>query len=158
MNDARGKRLRCLVWISLRRCSPVGARMEKTDARWGYGLFVGVWPSHQVIVVDCETTDVKYVRTVRKVLLEQRRSAFNLEWVRVAPPNRSEEEDADGDVPEFDVKQGPEGRLDEASIPETPNIEHRAKQVVETLGILIGVQGVRRSSVAFVFSRMQDTT
>ena len=48
----------------------------------------------------------------RKVPLEQRWSAVNLEWVRGVPWNRGKEDDnVDGDVPEFDVTHGPRRRL-----------------------------------------------
>ena len=54
--------------------------MGKINARWGYGLFIGVRAkSNELIIVDRETKDIKYVRTVRRVPLEQRWSANNLE-------------------------------------------------------------------------------
>jgi hypothetical protein len=86
-----------------------GPKMEKINARWGYGLFIGVRVrSNELIIVDQETQDIKYVRTVRRVPEEQRWSASNLEWVQAVPWNRGKEDgEADGEMPEFDVKQGP---------------------------------------------------
>ena len=85
-----------------------GPKIEKMNARWGYGLFIGVrTKSNELVVVDQETRDIKYVRTVRRVPEEQRWSADNLEWVRAVPWNMGQEDgEADGEMPEFDVKQG----------------------------------------------------
>ena len=112
---------------------PTGAKMKKINARWGYGLFIGVRAkSNELIIVDQETKNIKYVRTVRRVPLEQRWSADNLEWVRGVPWNRGkEDDDADGDVPEFNVTQGPgrrltQGEMEEMATQETPSIVHRA--------------------------------
>ena len=107
--------------------------MEKINARWGYGLFMGVRArSNELIIVDRDTNGLKYVRTVRRVPLEQRWSVHNLEWVRAVPWNRGkEDEEADGDIPEFDVKQGPgrtltPGEREEIATQETANIVQRA--------------------------------
>ena len=112
---------------------PTGAKMEKINARSGYGLFIGVRAkSNELIIVDRETKDIKYVRTVRRVPLEQRWSADNLEWVRGVRWNRGkEDDDTDGDVPEFDVTHGPgrgltRGEMEEMATQETPSIVHRA--------------------------------
>ena len=121
-----------------------GPKMEKMNARWGYGLFIGVrTKSNELIVVDQETRDIKYVRTVRRVPEEQRWSADNLEWVRAVPWNMGQEDgEADGEMPEFDVKQGPgrrltPGEVEEIATKETPKIVHRAhlrKADFETFG------------------------
>ena len=56
-----------------------GKRMAKFDARWGYGLFLGVRSrSGELIVVDGERKEVKYVRTVKRILEEQRWDPNNL--------------------------------------------------------------------------------
>jgi hypothetical protein len=83
--------------------------MEKLNARWGYGMFLGVRSrSGELIVVDSESKQVKNVRTVKRVLEEQRWDANNLEWVSTVPWNKgANDKDADGDLPEFDVKKGP---------------------------------------------------
>ena len=45
-----------------------GKGMAKFDARWGYGLFLGVRSrSGELIVVDGESKEVKYVRTVKRI-------------------------------------------------------------------------------------------
>ena len=107
--------------------------MEKINARWGYGLFMGVRArSNELIIADRDTNGLKYVRTVRRVPLEQRWSVHNLECVRAVPWNRGEEdEEADGDIPEVDVKQGPgrtltPGEREEIATQETANIVHVA--------------------------------
>ena len=133
----KGKRLKSWVWNLQRKKVlwklPTGAKMEKINARWGYGLFIGVRAkSNELIIVDQEKKDIKYVRTVRRVPLEQRWSADNLEWVRGVPWNRGkEDDDADGDVPVFDVTHGPgrrltQGETEEMATQETPSIVHRA--------------------------------
>ena len=75
--------------------------------------------------------------------LEQRWSVHNLEWVRAVPWNRGkEDEEADGDIPKFDVKQGPgrtltPGDREEIATQEAANIVHRAhltKQDFEKFG------------------------
>lgn len=90
-----------------------GNKMEKINARWGHGLFLGVRArSTELIVVDQETKQVNYVRTVRRIPEEQRWSAANLEWVMAVPWNRGQDDsDADGEAPEFDVKHGPGRKL-----------------------------------------------
>ena len=76
-------------------------------------MFIGARAkSNELIVVDRKTCCIKCVRTVRRVPQEQRWSADNLEWVQVVPWNSGQEDDeADGEMPEFDVKQGPGRRL-----------------------------------------------
>ena len=60
---------------------PTGAKMEKINVRY-FCLIIGVRAqNNELIIVDQETKDIKYVRTVRRVPLEQRWSADNLEWV-----------------------------------------------------------------------------
>ena len=124
--------------------SPAGAKVEKINARWGYGFFMGVRArSNERIIDDRDTNDLKYVRTVKRVPLEQRWSVHNLEWVRAVPWNKGkEDEEADGDIPEFDVRQGPgrtltPGEREEIATQETANIVHRAhltKQDFEKFG------------------------
>ena len=95
--------------------SPGVARMEKIHARAGCSSIVGVRPrSNELIIVDRETNGIKYVRTVNR--LEQ-------QWLA--------DEGADGDVPEFDVKQGPgrsliPGEMAEIATQDTPHCTHGA--------------------------------
>ena len=109
------------------------AKMEKINARWSCGLFVGVKvTSNEVIIVDESTKAIMYVRTVRRIPEEQRWSADHLEWVQRVPWNTGHGDDeADGEIPEFDVKHGPGRRLtpDEVEEVETRgnlDIVHRA--------------------------------
>jgi hypothetical protein len=110
-----------------------GPKMEKLNPRWGYGLFIGVRAkSNELIIVDQETQDIKYVRTVRRVPEEQRWSADNLAWVQAVPWNTGKgDPEADGELPEFDVKQGPgrrltPGEVEEIATKETLDIARRA--------------------------------
>ena len=64
--------------------------------------------SGELIVADCESKEVTYVRTVKRIPEEQRWDAKNLERISVVPWNRGpNDKDADGDLPEFDVSEGP---------------------------------------------------
>ena len=108
-------------------------KMEKINARWGYGLFLGVKStSGELIVADQETKSIKYTRTVRRVPLRDRWSSDNLQWVATVPWNKGNgDKEADGDMPEFDVKAGPDRNLTEEEkmdimSREAPRIVHRA--------------------------------
>ena len=81
----------------------------------GHGLFVGVrQKSGELIVVDSETRAIKHVRTARRIPEEERWQVDNLEWVQKVPWNTgADDAEADGEVPEFDFKQGPGTRLTE---------------------------------------------
>ena len=110
-----------------------GAHMEKLNGRWGHGLFIGVrQKSGELIVVDSETKAIKYVRTARRIPEEERWQVENLEWVQRVPWNTgADDAEADGEVPEFDFKQGPgtrltEGEMEEIRARENPRIVHRA--------------------------------
>ena len=85
-----------------------GRRMEKLNARWGYGLFIGVRAkSGELIVIDEGSKEVKYVRTVRRIPEADRWNAKNLELVAMVPWNKGKDDDeADGCLPEFDVNMG----------------------------------------------------
>ena len=107
----------------------LGRTMEKLKARWSCGLFVGgKVKSNKLIIVDQDTKMLKYVRTVRRMPGNQRWVPPNVAWVGVVPWNRGEgDRDADGDVPEFDVKSGPGRKLtEEIAMNEVPKIVHRA--------------------------------
>ena len=131
-----------------------GKRIAKFDARWGYG-FLGVRSrSGELIVVDGECKEVKYVRTVKRIPEEQLWDPNNLEWITVVPWNRERgDKDADGDLPEFDVKKGPGRQLTEEEKQdiirdEAPQIIHRAhlrKADFDKHGGTGRCQGVRRS-------------
>jgi hypothetical protein len=62
---------------------PPGKAMDKINSRWAHGLFVGVKvKSNELIVIDGDTKDVKFVTTVRRVPEEQRWCADNLRGSR----------------------------------------------------------------------------
>lgn len=90
-----------------------GRKMEKLNARWGQGIFLGVRSkSGEVVVADSETREIHYTRTVRRVPREQRWVAENIALVTVVPWNRGKDDpEADGYQPYFDVRSGPGRRL-----------------------------------------------
>ena len=99
----------------------------------GTGCFWGVRArSNELIIIDETSKELKYVRTVRRVPEEQRWDSNNLQWVTMVPWNKGpSDKEADGDMPEFDVKQGPGRTLTEEekhdiSTNEAPKIVHRA--------------------------------
>ena len=109
------------------------AKMQKMNARWGYGLFLGVRArSGEIVLVDGESRELKYVRTVRRIPEQERWDPANLEWVTMVPWNRGKNDnEADGDLPQFDVKSGPGRKMDEQEVEDirtsdTPKIVHRA--------------------------------
>lgn len=58
---------------------PKGQKMEKLNARWSFGMFLGIRArSTEAIIVDEESKKVKFVRTVRRVPEQQRWSVSNL--------------------------------------------------------------------------------
>ena len=85
--------------------------------------------------VDCgvESREVKYVRTVKRILEEQRWDANNLKWVTLVPWNRERnDKEADGDLPEFHAKKGPgrqvmEEEKQDIATSVAPKIIHRAQ-------------------------------
>ena len=91
-----------------------------------------VFRSGELIAVDGESKELKYVRTVKRIPEEQRWDPNNLEWITVVPWNRGGgDKEADGDLPEFDVKKGPGRQLTEEEKQdimrdEAPQIIHRA--------------------------------
>ena len=108
-------------------------KMQKINARWSYGLFLGVKStSGELIVTDHETKSIKYTGTVRRVPLKERWSSDNLQWVATVPWNKGNgDKEADGDMPELDVKAGPGRNLtkeEKADImsSEAPRIVHSA--------------------------------
>ena len=72
------------------------------------------------------------MRTLQLIPEEQRWDANNLPWVATVPWNTgANDKDADGDLPEFDVKKGPGRQLTEEekheiATNEAPKITHRA--------------------------------
>ncbi len=109
------------------------AKMQKMNARWGYGLFLGVRTrSGEIVVVDSESRELKYVRTVRRIPEQERWDPANLEWVTMVPWNRGKDDnEADGDIPKFDVKSGPGRKMNEQEVEDirtsdAPKVVHRA--------------------------------
>ena len=62
----------------------LGAKSEKINARWEYGIFVGVRrKSNELWIVTVD--GIVNVRSVRRIPLEKRWSEDCLNWVRWAP-------------------------------------------------------------------------
>ena len=78
--------------------------------------------------MDVETAKIKHTRTVRRIPEEERWNLNHIELVRVVPWNRGAgDEEADGGIPDFEVKHGPATRLTTAEMEEVaarpdPNI------------------------------------
>ena len=66
-------------------------------------MFFGVKSrSGELIKVDSESKEIKYVRTVKRIPEEQRWDSNNLEWITMVPWNRGRgDKEADGDVPDL---------------------------------------------------------
>ena len=78
----------------------LGAKLEKINARWGYGIFVGVRKrSNELMMMTPD--GLQFVRSVRRIPLEKRWGDDCVDWIKWAPWNRYKDSgDADGDVPE----------------------------------------------------------
>jgi hypothetical protein len=128
-----------------------GPKMEKLNARWGSGIFIGVrTKSCELIVADEAEQGIVCVRTVWRVPLEQRWSAEHLAWIRADPWNRGRDDaDVDGEVPEFDVKAGPgrrltSGEMEDIAAQEDKGIVHRAHQILRDSATRTDVPGAQR--------------
>jgi hypothetical protein len=77
-----------------------GQKMEKINARWEYGIFVGIKrASGEVWVATPE--GIMKARSVKRIPKEQRWGPDCLKWVKHAPWNRYPgATDADGEIPE----------------------------------------------------------
>ena len=82
--------------------------MQKINARWQYGVFIGVRRRSGEIYVATEDGTIKCARTVRRIPESERWDMMALSWVKAVPWNLGKTDDsADGDIPEFDDKHGP---------------------------------------------------
>ena len=78
----------------------MGSKMGKINARWEYGIFVGVRKrSNELMVAIPEK--ILHVRSIKRIPFEKRWSEDSVLWVKWAPWHKYRgAEDADGDVPE----------------------------------------------------------
>ena len=75
-------------------------KLEKLNARWDYGIFVGVRRKSNEMLVVTEK-GLEEVRSVRRLPEERRWGEDNLNWVKWAPWRRYKDAvEADGDLPE----------------------------------------------------------
>ena len=78
----------------------LGSKMEKINARWDYGIFVGVRRMSNEVWVATQD-GIFNVRAVRRIPVEKRWSEDCLTWIRWALWHRyKDDEGADGDVPD----------------------------------------------------------
>ena len=77
-----------------------GPKLEKINARWEKGIFVGIRrKSNEVMIVTLE--GVEEARSVSRLPEEHRWGGDNLNWVKWAPWRRYKDAvEADGDLPE----------------------------------------------------------
>ena len=99
---------------------PRGNFQEKLNPKWSDGVYLGFKvQSQEIIIMDMETEKIKYTRTARRVPEEDRWSLSNVDLVKVVPWNfGAGDEEADGEIPEFDAKHGPATRLTAAEMEE----------------------------------------
>ena len=107
-------------------------KLKKIEARWGYGVFLGVRAKSGELIVADEAQGIVHARTVKRVPEGERWSANNLQWVKTVPWNKGEgDREADGLLPEYDVKAGPGRQLtseekEDIKTSQAPKIVHRA--------------------------------
>jgi hypothetical protein len=78
----------------------LGNRMEKINARWDYGIFLGVRRRSNEVWLATQDGIIS-IRTVRRIPMERRWSEDCVKWVKWAPWHRYKDApDADGDLPE----------------------------------------------------------
>jgi hypothetical protein len=75
-------------------------KMEKINARWEHGIFVGIRKRSNEIWIAIKDSVIA-VRSVKRLPVERRWNVENLEWVNRVPWNKYKDaRDADGDMPE----------------------------------------------------------
>ena len=86
-----------------------GQKMEKINARWEYGIFVGVKRASGEVWVA--TPDgIRKARSVKRIPKEQRWGPDCVKWVKHAPWNRYPgAADADGEIPEDKLVEAASG-------------------------------------------------
>merc|ERR1712217_65366 len=78
----------------------LGSKKEKINARWDYGIFVGINKKSNTILVATKDRIIS-VRSVKRIPISLRWTLDCVDWVRWAPWNHYHEDElADGDVPE----------------------------------------------------------
>ena len=89
-------------------------KLEKINARWEYGIFVGVKKLSNELWVATKD-GLKSVRSVKRIPSEHRWGEDCCSWVRHVPWHRFDgDPEADGEIPEFKVPLQPElGRSSE---------------------------------------------
>ena len=78
----------------------LGGKLEKLNARWAYGIFVGIRRRSNEVMVSTQE-GIVFARSVKRIPTEKRWDQDNLKMVKWAPWHRYRDaEDADGDIPE----------------------------------------------------------
>ena len=90
---------------------PVGA-LQKLMPQWKHGVFIGIKRSSGEVIISNDAGEVKYIRSVRRVPVEERWDVTSLAWVRHVPWNLGKDdklaEGTIGDVPHPGVRMLPE--------------------------------------------------
>ena len=128
-------------------------KLEKLNARWEFGVFVGVRPESGELWVATKD-GLQTVRSVRRLPQEERWGAANRDYIKHVPWNRSgQDPDADGDMPE-EVDPGPVAQEDGGGGAEervvlinvrapVPKEFYIRKKDVESHGVTRGCAGCR---------------
>ena len=102
-----------LLWMKRPKDSQ---KMAKIEAKWEYGVFVGVRRRSGELWVATED-GLKKVRSVRRIPVQERWGDDNLNWVKNVPWNKWKGDgDADGDIPEEKAVEP------EAVVPRVPEV------------------------------------
>ena len=102
-----------------------GAKLDKINTKWEYGIFVGIrQKSGEIWVAD--QNGVHKARSVRRLARQDRWTADSVLWVRNVPWNRYKgQEDADGEVPYVDV----EPEIKEPEAPHSAQLPQSEREV-----------------------------
>lgn len=84
-----------------------GPFLKKLEAKWQFGLLVGIKKTSGEVMIANEDGTMKVAGTIRRVPAETRWEIANLDWVKHVPWNLGKEDNAaDGDAADFDFRNG----------------------------------------------------
>ena len=82
------------------KVKPSGSKLEKINARWEFGIFVGVRRRSGEVWIATKDK-ILTARSVRRIPVEQRWTQDSLSWIQGVPWRRYKDAlDGDGDLPE----------------------------------------------------------
>ena len=86
---------------------PTGA-LRKLQTQWRFGVFIGVKRRSGEVILTTDKGEIKKVRSVRRVPLQERWQEANLAWVQHVPWHLGAGDPlAEGTGTPFDVKASP---------------------------------------------------